>query len=177
MLVKLSDHKCYSLSPFCLSTHVVNSLEHRKREDSDRKASIPLRESNNFMMPGCSSENPAAPLMWKNMASPQLLRLERANFYLTWSQVQIRRKKMLNVFHLLYLITAAALVNSERLHSSTLFLFSCPKRRLLLLTTCEKSGFEVLLVQGAPHPTSSASFPVEIGSFSTRADKLSGRPG
>lgn len=60
---------------YCFSTHVVNSLEHRKREDSDRKASIPLRESNYFMMPGCSSENPAAPLMWKNMASPQFLRL------------------------------------------------------------------------------------------------------
>lgn len=127
-LVKVSAHNCYSLSPFYLSTHVVNSLEHRKQDDSDRKASIPLRESNYFTMPGCSSKNPAAALMWINMASPVPPVITRQLLFHLES-VQIRRKKNAEcVPPVVPDNTAAAIVNSERLHPSSLFLFFCPKR-------------------------------------------------
>lgn len=71
-------------------------------------------------------------------------------------------------------------VKSPKVSKITLikpFLMLQPKAvvHLLLLTMCETNEFKVLLVHGPPRPTLSLSFPVEMGSFSMRGDKPSGR--
>lgn len=122
-------------------------------------------------MPGCSSENPAAPLLWEKHGFPKvppvITRQLQFNLDSYWIQCILGEEKMLTD-------------SDSKFWKITLidpFLLLLPKACcLLLLTTCERCGFEVLLVQGAPHPTS-ATFPVEMGSFSTRADKLRGRAG